>query len=135
MTLLSSLTLAARAIKGRPARLHQAANGPAAGLGRAKGVLAVIDTEACLEITELAARLDMVTQGRAAILDGPREHLFDGIDQFIGPFALNGVGGASGGDAGQEQRLAGIYIADTDQGLLVEQSRLDGRPASRQPRR
>src|SRR5260370_14604132 len=67
----------------------------------------------------------MIAQGRSAIVDGAQQHLLDGSDQPVSAFALNRVGRPTGRDAGQEQRLAGVYIANADQGLLIEQGCLD----------
>ena len=77
----------------------------------------------------------MVAQGRAAIVDRAQQHLLDGGDQPVGALALHGVGRAARRDAGQEQRLAGVDVADADQGLLIEQGRLDRRASSLETRR
>ena len=56
-----------------------------------------------------------------------------GLHKALGALALHGVGRAAWRDAGQEQRLARIDVADPDQRLLVEQGGLDGGAPSGQP--
>src|SRR6185437_9916133 len=94
-----------------------------ASLARRAG--AVVDLEACLKIAELAARLDMIAQGRAAIADRAQQHLLDRRHEALGSLALHGVSRAARRDAGHIESLAGIDVAHTDQSLLVEQRRLD----------
>ncbi len=72
----------------------------------------------------------MIAQGRSAIVDGAQQHLLDGSDQAVSAFALDRVSRPTRRDAGQEQGLAGVYIADPNQGLLIEQGGLDGSASS-----
>ena len=77
-----------RAIEGRATGLHQALDELAAVARGADDAGAVVDVEPGLEIAELAAGLDMVAQGRAAVVDLAQQHLLDGGDQPIGALAL-----------------------------------------------
>src|SRR5690625_343805 len=72
-----SLALAARTIKGRSARLHDARYDPAALRAGARRILAPIDAEFMLEIAELAIRMPVIAKGRPAGGDRIRERRAD----------------------------------------------------------
>src|SRR5437764_13576920 len=82
-----SLALAACAIEGRAPALNQPLDDVTALAGRADRPGAVIDLEACLEIAELAAGLNMVAQGRPAIADPAQQDCFDRGDEAVGTLA------------------------------------------------
>src|SRR5205809_18342 len=84
----------------------------------ASSACAVIDIKACLEVAELTAGLDMIAQGRAAIVDRAKQHLPDRGIEADGAIALHGVRRTAWRDAGQVERFAGIDVSDTDQGFL-----------------
>src|SRR5262245_48359063 len=124
-------TLAARAIEAGAPRLHDALDAAGrldlAGAARAGMAFMLIDLPAMLEIAELAIRLDIVAQRRAAGRDRLLEHRLHGPGEALGPLALHGLRQPPRREAGAEQRLRGIDVADPGDDPLVEQGGLDGR--------
>src|SRR4029077_14512212 len=124
--------LAARAVEARAAGLHDALDAACrrelAVAARAALALMLIDLPAMLEIAELAIGLDIIAQGGTARSDRLAQHLGHGAGQSLGPLALHRAGQAARRDAGAEQRLRGIDIADARHHPLIEQRGLDRRP-------
>src|SRR6266404_7400000 len=118
----SCLTL--RTIKGRTARLHNALDrAPASqltGLG-----FAAIDQEMMLEIAGIAGGLGVIAQGGAAGSNGILQHFLNRRHQRGQTLALDRARQPFGRDAGAEQRLADIDIAQACDQPLVQQRRLD----------
>src|SRR5439155_26612437 len=95
---------------------------------------AVIDGEALLEIAELARGLDVVAQGRPAGLDRLAQDAADRLGEALRPLALHRAGEPLGRQAGPEQALRDIDVAESGDHLLVEQRRLDRRRLAGQRR-
>src|SRR5215218_4197630 len=129
-----SAPLAARAVEGRAARLHEPPYRAAAALGRAALAFAVVDAEAVLEIAERAVGLGVVAQRRAAGLDGLAQHRADLACEAMGALARLAGGGRERArrrfrmQPRPEQRLADIDVAEPGDQALVEERRLERRP-------
>src|SRR5690242_18712271 len=86
-----------------------------------------------LEIAQLAVRLPMIPQRRAARLDRLAEHRLDGVDQLFGALVRparacrDGRGYAPGREACAVQCLADVDVAEAGHHLLVRQRRLEAR--------
>src|SRR5579864_4494259 len=84
LSLLYRSSLAFRAIEGRPAALHDAADaGATVAIGTVLALLAV-DRPVVLEITEFAVRLDIVAEARAAGGDSALQYVADRLRQSLG---------------------------------------------------
>src|SRR4051812_38915066 len=100
--------LAARAEKGRTARIVPAPN---RGAAMARLALAAVDPPLLREIAELARGAGIVAQGRAASLDRRRQHRPNRLHQPLESRPCDAPGGARRGDAGHVQRLADVDVA------------------------
>src|SRR5262249_50311444 len=127
--------LAHRAEERRAPVLHHALHCPFAARGGAWFALAVIDAEMMLKISELAVRLAVVAQRRAAGLDRRVEHRLDGLDERVGALVRgaarrDGRGAALRRHVCAVQRLADIDVAEARDDGLVEECRLEARLAA-----
>src|SRR5690554_2703093 len=94
---------------------------------------APVDEQLLLEIAGLAVAADEVAQGGAAALDGDRQDALDLRGQALVARPGNRAGGLARIDAGGEQRLAGVDVADADHHRVVHDERLHRHaPAPRQ---
>ncbi len=86
---------------------------------------AVVDLEAVLKITELAIGAGMVAQGGAAGLQRLFQNRADGLGERARAARRERAGEAARRQAGPEQGLADIDIAEARNDLLVEQRGLE----------
>src|SRR4029450_10913318 len=117
-----SLRLAAGAVVGRPLSLAHEAHfraGDAAGLARSAGN-EVIE----LEVAGLAARVDVVAQGAAALRDRVRQNVTYFVHQARRTYFREQVHRESWTDPRAEQRFVGVDVAHTDHQAVVHQREL-----------
>jgi hypothetical protein len=70
--------------------------------------------------------VDEVAQAAAAGLDGVLQGLFDGGHQTFNTLAGDFSGGAAGVDAGAEEALRSVDVADADDAVAVHEGDFDG---------
>ncbi len=103
--------------------MDNASHHPAAA--RAGLALPPVDPEIVLEIARLPVGADVVPQRRTAGVDRLLEHRSDRLRQPGAAPRAEGAGPPPRRDAGPEQRLAGVDVADADHQALVEEGVLD----------
>lgn len=122
---LSALTTPA--VKGGALALHDAANRRIAVM--AGLALTIVDEVVLLKIARLSVGTHEVAQTAAALLDGRSEHAPDGGRQSVVAGERNAFGGGVWVDAGLEQALASVDIADAHHDIAPEQYLFDRRSA------
>src|SRR5690606_23844810 len=124
-SVMASALLAGGAVEGGTSGLDEALDDAGAAVAGAGFALAAVDVEAVLEIALAALGVGEVTQGRAAGGDGVGEDVADlGGEGFeAGPGDL--AGGDQRRDAGAEQGLADVDVAEPGDDALVQQADLD----------
>src|SRR5437868_10870548 len=121
--------LAFRAIEGGTAALDEAPDRPAAW---ARLALAIVDRKPFREVAELAVGRSEVAQGRAAGLDCFGENRVDRGHEPAQALERDGAAGAGRMNAGAEQRLAYVNIAEARDDPLIEEEELDRRASPRE---
>src|SRR3954452_1343788 len=101
-----------------------------AAAAHARLTLAQVDEEAVLERPAHPSGVAEVVDGRALRRDAELERLDHRVAQGARLLAREAVRAAQRVDAGAEQRLVGVDVADAGDPLLVEQHRLDRRAAA-----
>lgn len=114
--------------------MHQPLHNACAARRHTARPLPAIDPEAVLKIAQIAIRLPVIAQGRAARGDRIGQNLPDQRHQTGGLGPAQAAGAASGVDTGAEQHLADIDIAQPRHQMLIEQRGLDRRVAPGKPR-
>src|SRR5438552_11540928 len=71
-------------------------------------------------------RIEIVAEARAAVAQGKLERLPDRLMQQLDAAPRQRVRSSLRADAGDKQRLIGIYVSDAGDGLLIEQSAFYG---------
>src|SRR3546814_9998394 len=104
--------LMARAIESLAPGLGDAADRPGAAIVPAWLALASVDLPGVLEVSQRAVRLHVVAKARSAGGYRLREHRLDGGDEAFGAPAGHSVGAAPRRDAGTEQRLGDVDVAE-----------------------
>src|SRR5882724_10658154 len=102
-----------------------ARGGKIAITARAGLALMLVDRPAMLEIAQLAVGLHIIPERGPAGRDRFAENRFDGVDQLVRASALDRAGLALGREAGVEQRLGGIDVADPGDYALIEDRGFD----------
>src|ERR1017187_1352161 len=88
---------------------------------------ALVEAGAELEEALAAFGVDVIGDGRSSGGDGLGEHGDDGVVEFAGAVASNALGERLRMNAGAEEGLIGVDIADAAHEGLVEQQALDAR--------
>ena len=115
--------MAARAVVRRALSLLDLANDVAAAPARLPGT--VVDPVALLEIPGVAVGADEVAQGRAAGADRCAQGVLDRGSELGAALERELSRRGARMDAGEEQALVRVDVADTDDAPAVHQERLD----------
>src|SRR6056297_2918150 len=127
------LSLAGRAVEGRPSRLHDPAHGAGAVRRPAGRPLAVVHPERVLKVAKLAVRLAVVAQRRATGVDCFGQHGAYHRGEGADPARADTPGLALWVDARPVKRLADINVTQARDDPLIEKRGFDGRAPSTQP--
>src|SRR5262249_54549226 len=116
------LPLTSRTIVGRAASQADALDGPPAIRTRFAG--AAVDAEFLLILSLQAGAANVIADAGAALLDGPGEDFDDRIVQAprLGGAEVAATAGRM--QAGLEERLVGVDVADAGDHALVEEHRV-----------
>ncbi len=106
--------------------------GAADGGGAFAAGLAGSEVDAVLKLEKAfnSVGVDVIGDRGAAELDGMEEDLFEGDAEGLEARGSDAPGAEGGADAGGEERLIGVDVADAGEKRLVEQCGLDGELAA-----
>src|SRR5690606_23753613 len=124
-SVMASALLAGGAVEGGTSGLDEALDDAGAAVAGAGLALAAVAVEGVLEIALAALGVGEVTQGRAAGGDGVVEDVADFGGEGLQPGPGDLAGGDQRRDAGAEQGLADVDVAEAGHDALVEQADLD----------